>query len=243
MYLAVQHFRFFIEGRPFMAFTDHKPLTCMAKVAEPWSNRQVRHIVYISEYMTDIQHVEGINNPEPEADALSHVLILAVNSSVGYTEMARCQQQDADETLAYQQQSPASGGRTYLFQQFYTALRHLDLQCTIHGHSHSGANTTVKLVSSKFVCHGLSKQVRAWAKTCLDCQPAKVHHHIRASLETFVVPPQRFAHVHVDLVKPLPPSRGYTYLLTVVDRFMENTLLEKFGKACKDNTEIYSIPQ
>ena len=25
MYLAVQHFRFFVEGRPFTAFTDHKP--------------------------------------------------------------------------------------------------------------------------------------------------------------------------------------------------------------------------
>ena len=114
---------------------------------------------------------------------------------------------------------------------------------TVHGLSHSGANTTVKLVSSKFVWHGLSKQVRAWNKTCLDCQRAKVHHHIRASLETFVIPPRWFDHVHVDIVKPLPPSQGYTYLLTVVDRFMENTLLEKFGKACKDNTEIYSIPQ
>ena len=50
--------------------------------------------------MTDIKHVEGIDNQE--ADALSRVLILAVNSGVGYTETARCQRQDADETLAYQ---------------------------------------------------------------------------------------------------------------------------------------------
>ena len=114
---------------------------------------------------------------------------------------------------------------------------------TVHGLSHLGANTTVKLVSSKFVSHGLSKQVRAWTKTCLDCQRAKVHNHIRASLETFVIPPQWFDHVQVDLVRPHPPSQGYTYLLTVVDRFMENTLLEEFGKACKDNTEIYSTPQ
>ena len=29
--------------------------------------------------------------------------------------------------------------------------------------------------------------------------------------------------------------------MTVVDRFMEDLLLEEFGKACKDNTEIYNI--
>ena len=35
------------------------------------------------------------------ADALSRVLISAVGSCVDYEEMARHQQQDADETLAY----------------------------------------------------------------------------------------------------------------------------------------------
>ena len=29
----------------------------------------------------------------------------------------------------------------------------------------------------------------------------------------------RFAHVHLDVVGPLPPSRGYRYLFTMVDRF------------------------
>ncbi|XP_064485157.1 uncharacterized protein LOC135397482 [Ornithodoros turicata] len=33
------------------------------------------------------------------------------------------------------------------------------------------------------------------------------------------MPDARFAHVHLDLVGPLPPSRGHKYLLTVVDRF------------------------
>ena len=32
------------------------------------------------------------------------------------------------------------------------------------------------------------------------------------------VPFRRFAHVHVDLVGPLPPSHGYTYFLTCIDR-------------------------
>ena len=88
---------------------------------------------------------------------------------------------------------------------------------TVHCLSNPGANTTVKLIS-KFVWHRLSKQVRTWAKTCLDCQCAKVHGHVMAPLNS-PSPQQRSDHVHVDLVGPLPPFQGYTYLFTVVDRF------------------------
>ncbi|GFT41691.1 integrase catalytic domain-containing protein [Trichonephila clavipes] len=36
-----------------------------------------------------------------------------------------------------------------------------------------------------------------------------------------VQPSQRFDHVHLDLIGPLPPSNGYTYCLTMIDRFSE----------------------
>ena len=42
--------------------------------------------------------------------------------------------------------------------------------------------------------------------------------HYRALLEAIPVPPRRFTHVHVDIVGPLPTSRGYTYLRTILDR-------------------------
>lgn len=40
-----------------------------------------------------------------------------------------------------------------------------------------------------------------------------------APLQSFELPSRRFDYIHVDLVGPLPPSRGYTYLITIVDRF------------------------
>ena len=71
LYLAVRHFRYFLEGRPFTAYTDHKPLTfAKSKVSDPWSSRQQRHLNYVSEFTTDIQHVAGKDNTV--ADALSH---------------------------------------------------------------------------------------------------------------------------------------------------------------------------
>ena len=36
---------------------------------------------------------------------------------------------------------------------------------------------------------------------------------------TFASPDARFSHVHIDLVGPLPPSEGNSYLLTCVDSF------------------------
>ena len=88
----------------------------------------------------------------------------------------------------------------------------------IHGLSHPGSKASQRLVAAKFVWHGLKKDVRDWANTCLECQRAKVHRHTKAPLELFPVPERRFDHVNVDLVGPLPSSHGFTYLLTMVDR-------------------------
>lgn len=79
--------------------------------------------------------------------------------------------------------------------------------------SHPGWKASQKLVSSKFVWHGLKTDVLIWASTSVACQRAKVQRHIKASLETFEVPERRFDHVNIDLVGPLPPSRGFIHLL------------------------------
>jgi cleavage and polyadenylation specificity factor subunit 1 len=67
---AIRHFRFMLEGSIFTLFTDHKPLTfALHKVSEPWSARQSRHLSYVAEFTTDIQHVPGVDNVV--ADTLS----------------------------------------------------------------------------------------------------------------------------------------------------------------------------
>ncbi len=65
----------------------------------------------------------------------------------------------------------------------------------------------------------MSGQVREWVRTCLDCQRAKVQRHIRAPVTKFDVPADRFTHINIDLVGPLPASCGFTCLFTVMDRF------------------------
>ncbi|XP_061915612.1 uncharacterized protein LOC133657845 [Entelurus aequoreus] len=63
-----------------------------------------------------------------------------------------------------------------------------------------------------------------WRRRVFDAIHSLSHPGVRASvklvgaLEPFPIPVRRFDHVHVDLVGPLPPSQGYTHLLTMVDR-------------------------
>ena len=95
LYLGIRHFRYFLEGRQFVAYTDHKPLTfSMSKVSEPWLNRQQRHLTYISEFTTDIRHIQGKDNPV--ADLLSRATLANIQLGIDYNAMAMAQKQDPE---------------------------------------------------------------------------------------------------------------------------------------------------
>jgi hypothetical protein len=53
-------------------------------------------------------------------------------------------------------------------------------------------------------------------KSLLGCQRAKVHLHIQVPPQHIPVPSHRFSHIHMDLVGPLPASKGFTHLF--IDR-------------------------
>uniref|UniRef100_A0A5S6QPR7 Integrase catalytic domain-containing protein n=1 Tax=Trichuris muris TaxID=70415 RepID=A0A5S6QPR7_TRIMR len=72
---------------------------------------------------------------------------------------------------------------------------------------------------TRYVWPGIQSDVAQWTRQCLQCQQAKVHRHTRSPPKEFPLPHSRFAHVHVDIVGPLPTADGYKYLLTAVDRF------------------------
>ena len=236
LHLAIRHFRYFVEGRNFTAFTDHKPLTfAFAKVSDPWSARQQRQLTAISEYTTCIKHIAGKSNTV--ADALSRITINAAHqleSGVDFPAMAAAQRND-QEMAAYR--TAISG---LVLQDVQFGPTNDTLLCdistghprpivpasfrrtvfdTIHGLSHPSIRTTQKLLTDRYVWHGIRKHVGSWAKNCQACQQAKIHRHVKAPLQTFKVPHRRFDHINIDIVGPLPSSQGYTHLLTMVDRF------------------------
>lgn len=65
----------------------------------------------------------------------------------------------------------------------------------------------------------MNKHVLHWARTCLHCQRSKIVRHIKRQPEHIHVPDERFAHVHLEIVGPLPLSHDFRYCLTMIDRF------------------------
>ena len=237
IYLAIKHFRYFVEGRQLL-LTDHKPLTyALASKPERHSPRSSRHLDFISQFTTDIRHVCGSDNTV--ADTLSCIPISAVHLCdsvpvVDFQAMAAAQAEDPDihklrnnSSLKLQRVPLAPSDGVTLLCDVSTGVQRpvvpYEFRRTVfnalHSLSHPGIRATQRLITQHFLWPEVNKDVRQWARSCLQCQRAKIHRHTRTPLGTFATPDARFDHVHLDLVGPLPPSRGCTYVLTCVDRF------------------------
>ena len=238
VYLAIRHFRHFLEGRTFQVLTDHKPLTyALHSRSDRHSPRQARHLDYITQFTSTIRHVHGMDNVV--ADALSRIetnaLLTGQPPNVDFAAMAKSQA--TDHQIRSLQSSPTS---KLVVEAVTLANFDHPLYCdtstgtqrplvplpwrrtvfdSLHGLSHPGIRATQKLITSRFVWPGINADVRRWTRSCIPCQRAKIHQHISAPLSSLPTPSNRFEVIHIDLVGPLPSSQGYTYLLTCVDRF------------------------
>ncbi len=238
IYLAIQHFRHFLEGRPFQVLTDHKPLTfALNSRSDHHSPRQARQLDYISQFTPAIRHTRGLDNVV--ADTLSrietHALLSGRSPTVDFAAMAKSQA--SDPQVRSFQSSPSSSlvveaipltdSSDPLLCDTSTGSQRLLVSLpwrrvvfdSLHGLSQPGIRATQKLITSRFVWPGINSDVRRWTRSCIQCQRAKIQRHTVAPLSSFTTPTARFDVIHINLVGPLPPSQGFTYLLTCVDRY------------------------
>ena len=237
VYLSIKHFRYFVEGREFFVLSDHKPLMyALAVHTDKYTPRQTRHLDFISQFTTDIRHVKG--NDNSVADALSRAPVNALQGpdiAVDFDAMARAQATDP-ELRALQSSSSSSlqlatvphsstsvtlvcdmstgTPRPFVPSSFRRAVFH-----SLHSLSHPGVKATTQLISDRFVWPNMNTDIKAWTRCCIPCQRAKIHRHTLIPLSTFPTPDARFRQIHLDIVGPLPPSQGFSYLLTCIDRF------------------------
>lgn len=233
IYRAIKHFKYMLEARHFTVFTDHKPL-CFAfqQSSEKASPRQFRHLDFIGQYTTDIQHVKGVDNVVP--DFLSR--IYAIERGINYDLMADQQQTDIQLKQIIKGTSeisvtlqllpiPFSNKQLYCHVNKNIARPYIPAESrklafeTYHNLSHPGIKATNKLITGKVFWPQMNKNIAEWSRQCIQCQRSKIHRHNRAQLESYQPPEARFEHVNIDLVGPLCSSNGFRYLLTCIDRF------------------------
>ena len=234
IYKCIQYFRNQVEGRSVVIYTDHKPLTFMfTKSYQKGTPRQLRYIDFVSQFTTDIRHIAGEDNVV--ADMLSRVE--AVHAKDLDYNILRQEQEKDPELQRYLKGQQPSGLELKVFQ---TPFSRDPIICDtahgrvrpwvphsmqkqiidmIHGMAHPGVRATTKLVSERFVWNNMQRDVRATVRSCIPCQRSKVSRHNKPPVNKFLVPGERFAHINIDLIGPLPSSRGYAYCLTCIDRF------------------------
>lgn len=223
-----------LEGRIFVIRTDHRPLThAFNQKPQKASPRQIRQLDFISQFSTNIQYIPGEQNVA--ADALSRLDTITMPISVSTEEIA--EQQKEDEDL----QSLLSGDvTTGLNLQAFSLDSNQTIICDtstntirpfvpktlrrrvfdmVHKLSHPSARSSKQQIRGKFVWTSMHRDIVYWCKTCIPCQKSKIHRHNKLTPLNFPLTDQRFQHVHIDIVGPLPPSQGYQYCLTMIDRF------------------------
>ncbi|BHF73292.1 hypothetical protein SprV_0401637300 [Sparganum proliferum] len=232
-YLAVRHFRHLLEGREFTIFTDHKPLTfALRSHTDKLNPREIRQLDYISQFTSDIRHIDGSRNEVADALSRPSIAHLQLSPGIDLAEMAAEQRRvgspcDEDVSGLQLQELPLTTGNgtilcdvsTPSHRPFVPPSLRRKVFSSLHNLSHPGSRATDKLVSDRFVWPGMHKDLKAWTRACLGCQRSKIQRHNKAPIGTFPGPGARFSHVHLDIVGPLPLSNGCSYLLTCVDRF------------------------
>ena len=175
MHLSIRHFWYFLDGRPFTVYPDHKPLTvAFSKISDPWSARQQRQLAAVAEFTTDICHIAG--KAKAVAGTLSRTQISSVILAVvnlDYTAMVAAQ--TCLEVQAYRtaitnlrlEDIVVGDSKTTLLCNISTDTPgpivplswRKEVFDAIHGLSYPSIRTTRKLIASQFVWHGLHKQV------------------------------------------------------------------------------------
>lgn len=237
IYLAIIHFRYLIEGQNLIIYTDHKPLSFAFTKSgtNRETSRRTRQIMFISEFSSDIRHISGHNNIV--ADTLSRIETITSPTTIDFAELAVAQ--EVDEQLA-KILSESNNNSKLIFKRVTLNVPDKHVVCetstnkirpylpeqfrrlafdSIHNLSHPGIRASRKIIADRYFWPNMNRDIGNWAKTCINCQRAKIQKHTVSNLVQFEST-KRFEHIHIDLIGPLPiTAEGYRYCLTIVDRF------------------------
>ena len=237
---AFRHFHHLLEERNFICQTDHQPLVhALVKPKDQWTGRRQRQFSEIATYKCTMVYIKGKNNTI--ADALSRnpinddeseekEVVAAVQLGISYQELAEAQAnteelQNLFKSTKLKWLSQDVGGHT-LWCETSTGRPRPYVPPTFrekifklaHSLSHPSARSTTSIISERYIWPNMRSEIKKRCRECDSCQRTKISRHTETGVGEFKVSSKRLIHLHADVVGPLPPSRGYKYLLTIIDR-------------------------
>ena len=94
---------------------------------------------------------------------------------------------------------------------------------------HLGVRRTLELISRNFWWPKMEEDVKSFIQSCETCMRNKKSRHRQYGLlQPFEIPERPWKSIEIDLLCNLPPSKGYTVIMVVVDRFSKMIYLMPF---------------
>ena len=240
IYAATLKFRQCIEGRHCVVFTDHKPIVAAFLKNTDHSPRQSRQLSLLSEYIDEIQHISGVENivadtlsrPEDEIETTKTAPV--ANITCDYFDLISLATAQTDQFKDEMKTAYTAGTQLVTLSPTAKLLcdkslvprpivpesKRYKLFQVFHNLSHANWKATSRLLCERFSWPQAQKDIKNWCKECLQCQKCKVTRHTKTPVEDIKGFPNRFEHVHMDIVGPLPPVSNSTarYIITFIDR-------------------------
>ena len=205
-----------------------------------------RALLELSQFTKDIRHIAGQSNngsdyfsrlPPPDkrgtvyldSAALEGHKLEALSPAVIFEEQQKCEE---IKEIKSGKAPPSSSFHDVKFGDYMLycevsgaqprpclpAPLRLFVQKQLH-FDHKGQKEAVRRLCSNYFWKDIKNDTINFIKTCHGCQSTTASKLKPPHIGKFEEPDQRFSHCHIDIVGPLPPSKGYKYILTIKDRF------------------------
>ena len=228
--MALEEWRHWLEGakHPFVVWTDHKNLEYIQS-AKRLNSRQARWTLFFNRFDFSLSYRPGSRNvkrdalsrqiqsdngpTQPESILPTKVVIGAVTWDI----VDKVKQSQADHPAP----SACPDNRLYV-------RVNLCSQVLQWGHSsclacHLGVRRTLALLKQCFWWASMEEDSKEFIAACQICSQYKTARHAPSGLlQPMPIPHHPCSHVSLDFVTRLPPSEGYTTILTIVDRFSKS---------------------
>ena len=87
----------------------------------------------------------------------------------------------------------------------------------------------------------MNKDIKDWVMQCFNCQLVKSKRHTKAPFVSYPISIEALNEINVDLIGPLPESRGHRYIFTICDRFTKACFAFALSDTKSDTIATYFL--
>lgn len=228
--MALEQWRHWLEGakEPFVVITDHRNLEYI-QAAKRLNARQARWSLFFSRFDFTITYRPGSKNGK--ADALSRIHTISEPFPVlkpilppSIIVAPVLWKIDADIRREQRgEPTPATCPPDKMYVPSTVRDRVIVWSHTSLASGHPGIEKSMELISRKYWWPSIAHDVQRYVKSCSICTTTKSPRCLPpGKLMPLPTPNRPWSHLAIDFLSDLPPSKGYTVILVVVDRFSKS---------------------